>query len=148
MVNRLPQIETTATGCGDDDDDDNGKGKGKPPTDKPAIKDRQVVEPPGKGKSNSQASQQVKTLVEKFQQARDKHLEEQRVLRLQMKDATEEQRAAIRAQLQESLNRLKEQHKQFQEEAKQRAQEMKQNLNDTLDRVIDRGVGEDKGRGR
>lgn len=128
----------------------------------PTIQDRPIIEPrvptggevPGKGKmpelperaGKKQASQPVKDLVGKFQNARESYLAEQMVLKEQLKTATEEQREAIRQQIRDSLDRWKERHREFAEEAKESAQRIKDQLAPEMKRVIENGINEGRGR--
>lgn len=136
---------------------ENSQGKGKAPS----IVNRPVVEPRGsdgtgsadKGKPATPGrpdkiapSPAVKELVDKFQDARETYLDQQRQLRIQLKSATEQEREVIRQQMREGLDRWKEQTRQFAEEARESAHKMKDKLGPELDRVIDRG--KDEGRNR
>jgi len=134
-------------------DNEPGKGKGKAP----AIADRPVIEPRAnsdgfadKGKSGRaervMAAPAVRDLVGKFQTAREAYLEEQRQLRVQLKDATEAEREGIRQQMRAGLERWKEQTRLFAEETRERAQKMKDKLGPDLGRVIEKG--RDEGRNR
>ncbi|MEW6305271.1 MAG: hypothetical protein AB1705_17485 [Verrucomicrobiota bacterium] len=136
---------------------DNGKGKAK---NKPTISERPTVIPrqtetdsTTKGKpdqpgrpSNPQPVPEVKSLVDRFQTAREDYLKQQKELRLLLQDATEEEREVIREQLKELLDRWKEQHREFVQEVKDRAQTMKSELSPDLGRVVDQA--KDEGRGR
>lgn len=136
----------------------NGVAKGK---NKPKVSERpQVIgatststdsakgKPANPGNSgNSADPAEVKTLVTKFQSARDQYISAQKELRLKMKDATEEQRGVLRDQLKDLLDKWKDEQKQFVEETKERAKAMKQELQPDLGKVVD-GAGNEGSGGR
>lgn len=136
----------------------NGVAKGK---NKPKVSERpQVIganssgndstkgKPANPGNSgNSADPAEVKSLVTKFQSARDQYISVQKELRLKMKDATEEQRSVLRDQLKDLLDKWKEEQKQFVEETKERAKAMKQELQPDLGKVVD-GAGNEGSGGR
>lgn len=123
---------------------------------KPSISNRPVVTPreddperKEKGKPESpgrpgriEPPVEVSALVDRFQSARETYLREQRELRIRLKSASEEEREAIRAEIRESLERWKEQHRQFALETKVQAQHLKETLHPDFGRVIDRGKDE------
>jgi len=140
--------------------DNNGKAKGK---NKPKVSERpQVIgsnssnsdngkgKPANPGNGNSADPVEVTTLVNKFQSARDQYIAAQKELHLKMKDATEDQRAALREQRKDLLDKWKEDQKQFVEEMKDRARDIKQELQPDLGKVVDGASGEggNGGRGR
>lgn len=155
---------TNSNGNGNNGDngnggDNNGKAKGK---NKPKVSERpQVIgskdstsgsqkgKPDNPGNPNSTDPVEVTTLVNKFQSAREQYITAQKELRLKMKDATEDQRAALREQLKDLLDKWKEEQKQFVQETKDRVKDMKQELQPDLGKVVDGAGGEGNGgRGR
>ena len=146
-----------AAGGGGNGGGTKGKAKGKP-----SIAERPVVIPraggpaaeeSAKGKptkpdrpGNATQSTGVKNLVQVFQDSREAYLQQQKALAQQYKTATTEERKAIREQLKELLDRLKEQQRQFREEVRERAKSLKKELDPSLGRLIDKSVGEDRGR--
>jgi hypothetical protein len=163
VTNTPPKIAPQAAdgnGNGNGGGSDNGKAKGK---DKPAIAERPTVIPraqpeetnseKGKGKpekperpNNPQPPAEVKALVDKFQDAREKYLKTQRDLRLLQRDASEEERTVIREQLKEQLERWKETIREKQKEMKDRIQDMKSEVQPELGKVIDQAKEEGRGR--
>jgi len=153
------QASTNSNGNGNSGDN-NGKAKGK---NKPKVSERpQVIgskgtsldngkgKPASPGNGNSTDPAEVTTLVNKFQSARDQYIAAQKEVHLKMKDATEDQRAALREQLKDLLDKWKQEQKQFVEETKDRMKEMKQELQPDLGKVVDGAGGEggNGGRGR
>jgi hypothetical protein len=155
------QASTNSNGNGNSggSGDNNGKAKGK---NKPKVSERpQVIgakgtisdsgkgKPANPGNPNSTDPAEVTTLVNKFQSAREQYIAAQKEVRLKMKDATEDQRAALREQLKDLLDKWKEEQKQFVEETKDRVKDMKQELQPDLGKVVDGAGGEGNGgRGR
>ena len=87
----------------------------------------------------------VKYLVKDFQTARQEFLTGQQELLRQLKTATQEQRAAIRAQLKENLEAWREAQRAHIQELREQAREMINNVPDLRD-VINAGQGEGRGR--
>lgn len=112
----------------------NGNGNGNGNGNQPARSG--VTDPPA----------QVKDLVKQFQAARDAYLQQQKDLQRLSKTATEDERAAIRQQMKDSLDAWKEEQRQLRQEMKERAKELKQELQGDLGRVVDGGQGEGRGR--
>ena len=124
-----------------------------PPSAPPAaIGDRPTVVPPVTTPDRPQVpdhpepAKDVKNLVKDFQTARDTFVQRQQELNRQLKTATVEQRAVIRAQLKESLNVWLEDQKSRLQELREQAKDIKNNVPSIKD-VIDAGGGEG-GRGR
>jgi len=86
----------------------------------------------------------MQDLVRDFQAARQAYIKQQHELNLQLAKATEEQRAAIRAQLKETLQQWRELQKQQVRESREQAKDIKNTLN--LRDVIDSGSGDGRGR--
>jgi len=89
--------------------------------------------------------QNVKDLVKDFQTARQNFLGSQQELLRQLKTATQEQRAAIRAQLKENLNEWRETQKIHLQELRDQAREIITTVPAIRDVV---NSGRDEGRGR
>ena len=126
----------------------------------PLIQDRPVVIPPIAPLSQANLPlaperppspdrpsppQIVKDLVKDFQTARQSFLGSQQELLRQLKTATEEQRAAIRAQLKENLNEWREAQKLHLQELRDQAREIMTTVPAIRDVV---NSGRDEGRGR
>src|SRR5262245_26915988 len=71
----------------------------------------------------------MQDLVRDFQTARQAYIKQQHELNLKLAQATEEQRAAIRAQLKETLQQWREVQKQQVRELREQAKELKNTLN-------------------
>ena len=152
------QLQASDNGKGDDNGNsgNNGKGKGKS---KPTVAERpQVIgaksstaaekgKPDRPGNPNATDPAEVTSQITKFQSARELYLQAEKERKLLMKDATEEQRTALREKLKDALEKWKEEQKQFAEEQKERSKEMKQELHPDLGKVID-GAGGGGGNGR
>ena len=89
--------------------------------------------------------QNVKDLVKDFQTARQSFLGSQQELLRQLKTATEEQRAVIRAQLKENLNEWREAQKLHLQDLRDQAREIMTTVPAIRDVV---NSGRDEGRGR
>ena len=90
-------------------------------------------------------SKDMKELVRDFQTARETFRKQQMELNRQLKKATEDQRAAIRAQLQENLKQWLEEQKARTEDLRAQGRMMKDDIKGLRD-VIDSGGGP-KGQG-
>jgi hypothetical protein len=139
------------------DNGNNGKAKGKS---KPTVAERpQIIgskssssstgkgKPDRPGNPNVTDPPEVTSQITRFQAARELYLQTEKERKLLMKDATEEQRAALREKLKDALEKWKEEQKQFAEEQKERSKEMKQELHPDLGKVVD-GAGGGGGNGR
>jgi len=111
----------------------------RPPDVQPFITQRPVVIPrPGAPDPLSahgrperpRLPDNVKALVDKFQQDREGFLDQQKQLAKQLKEATDEQRAAIRDQMRENLEKWREAQKELRAELQNRIAEMKSELQD------------------
>ena len=126
----------------------------------PLIQDRPVVIPPiaplnqvnlpvaperPPSPDRPSPPQNVKDLVKDFQTARQSFLSSQQELLRQLKTATEEQRAAIRAQLKENLNEWRDAQKIHLQELRDQAREIISTVPAIKD-VVNSGL--DEGRGR
>jgi flagellar motility protein MotE (MotC chaperone) len=107
------------------------------PAEKPERKERS---------DKTQPAADIKELVARFQKERDTYLSEQQNLLNQLRNASDEERKAIREQLRESLERWKEQQKELLKEQRERAQELKKELQADLGKVVDEAKGEGRGR--
>ncbi|MBI5775022.1 MAG: hypothetical protein HZA89_14935 [Verrucomicrobia bacterium] len=102
--------------------------------------DDQKGKPASPGRSDkTPLPTEVSDLVRQFQQERESYLNKQKAMaRLNGdKDATSDERAALRAQMKENLERLKEQHKALVKESIVRIKEIKGELNPDLGRLLD-----------
>jgi catalase len=127
--------------------------------DKKNISDRAVVipaddgtvavdAPERKGRPDlTQPGGAVQGLVKDFQKAREDYLTQQKELLKLYNSASAEERAIIREQIKDSLDKWKEQQKEYLQQQKEQAQEMKKNLQTELQKVVDETVKEG-GRGR
>lgn len=129
-IARSPQIvgekDLTASTPG------NGKAKGRP-----AQPERPNARPISNG---------AKDLVTRFKSARDGYLKQQKALALQYKNATKEEREAIRDKLKDLLESYKEQQKSFREELRDRARSIRKELDPSLGRVIEKSKSGSRGR--
>lgn len=92
-------------------------------------------------------SKDVKDLVKDFQTAREAFRKQQLELNQQLKIASDEQRAHIRQQLQESLDRWREEQRARVEDLREQARNMKDEMRGLKD-VIDAGANPKAGGSR
>ena len=104
-----------------------------PPNDK--ATGSQAPKPPDRGNLPKPPSS-VQDLVRDFQAARQAYLEEQKELRRQLREATDEQRAAIRSQLKASLDNWLEIQRARVLEMREQARRIKETVPDLKD-VVD-----------
>jgi len=126
--------------------------KPPPPEGRPLIPKRPVIIPPapsphgapaaGAAANAPQFPSDVKELVQQFQQARDKCLLEQKDLQKQLKDATDEQRAALREKMREAVNQWRDAQSDYRQSLKDLIEQMKSNLQPELQRNVDQGAKE------
>jgi hypothetical protein len=88
----------------------------------------------------------VNEAVKKYQDERENYLKNSKAAARLQKDATDEERSALRDQMKESLDRLKDQQKALRQEMRDRAKDMKNELSPDLGRVVDGGQNEGRGR--
>jgi hypothetical protein len=139
----------------------NGNGNGNNGKGKPTIDNRPVVIPRDstttdatqKGKPSTPGRPDKAPLpadlndaVKKYQDERENYLKNSKAEARLQKDATAEERAALREQMKESLDRLKDQQKALRQEMRERAKDMKNELSPDLGRVVDGGQNEGRGR--
>jgi hypothetical protein len=104
----------------------------------------------GEKNSNNQLPDDVKTLLKAFEAKRDAYQATQKDLLAQLKKAsTPEQRATVRAQLQDNRQAFLAEVRDFREELHQEIREIKGKINnDELNRLIGHGTGSGDGRHR
>ena len=107
--------------------------------DMPARPDRPTIA------ERPEPAKAVKDLVKDFQSARQDFIRHQQELNRQLKTASDEQRAAIRAQLKDSLNSWLDEQKAHLQELRDQAKDIRNNVPSIKD-VIDSAGGEGRGR--
>lgn len=85
---------------------------------------------------------ELKTLIERFQTAREQYLQRQKLLAVQLRQATDEQRAELREQMRENLDGWREMQLEFRSQLKDRAIELRRELQGQLREVVDEGSKE------
>jgi len=78
-------------------------------------------------------------MISRFQNEREQYLKRQRQLALQLRQADDEQRAALREQMRENLDQLRELQLEFRTQVKERAIELRRELQGQLRDVVTEG---------
>lgn len=150
-------LSNSGNGNGNGSGNANANGKGKPTI------DNRPLEIPRDSDSDSSSDQKgkpkspnrpdktplpadVSDAVKKYQDERENYLKNSKAAARLHKDATAEERAALREQMKESLDKLKDQQKALRQEMRDRAKDMKNELSPDLGRVVDGGQNEGRGR--
>ena len=106
---------------------------------KPAHPDK-----PDRG-ANVQLPEDVKKLIDEFNQARQDFLQDQKELLAQIKDASKEQREKLRDQLKTNREEWLEKQKELREEIRERLKELREKLPNHRE-IIDEAKGKAKDR--
>jgi hypothetical protein len=82
---------------------------------------------------------ELKTLIERFETAREKYLLDQRELFRQLKESTDTQREELRNKMRDDLEAWREMQLELRAQVKERAREIREELSRDLERVVESG---------
>lgn len=82
---------------------------------------------------------ELRTMIERFQSERERFLARQKQLALQLRQATDEQRAELRGQMRENLEQWRELQLEFRTQLRERAVELRRELQGQLRDVVEDG---------
>jgi hypothetical protein len=85
---------------------------------------------------------ELKEMIARFQTERELYLKRQRQLALQLRQANDEQRKALREQMRENLDQWREQQLEFRTQLRDRAVELRRELQGQLREVVNEGSKE------
>lgn len=102
--------------------------KPRPPSSATAVDRPETVRPA-----------ELKNLIERFQTEREQFLARQKQLALQLRQATDEQRAELREQMRDNLDQWRELQLEFRTQLRDRAIELRRELQGQLREVVEEG---------
>lgn len=87
----------------------------------------------------------LKDMITRFQAAREDYLKKQRLLALRLRQANDQDRAALRELMRANLDKWREQQLEFRAQVKERVLELRRELQGQLRDVVDEGSREGAG---
>lgn len=90
----------------------------------------------------------LKDMITRFQAAREDYLKKQRLLALRLRQANDQDRAALRELMRANLDKWREQQLEFRAQVKERVLELRRELQGQLREVVDEGGKEGAGERR
>jgi acyl-CoA reductase-like NAD-dependent aldehyde dehydrogenase len=85
---------------------------------------------------------ELRNLIERFQTEREQFLTRQKQIALQLREATDEQRAELREQMRDNLDQWREMQLEFRAQLRDRAVELRRELQGQLREVVSEGSKE------
>lgn len=99
----------------------------------------------GVNRPESNQPADLKEMIARFQAAREQYLKKQKSIAANMRQANGQDRAALRAQMRDNLDKWRELQLEFRSQVKERAVELRRELQSQLREVVDEGSKEGAG---